>query len=239
LASVSTVPIGLNYLKTLPNPDHYLEGGVGATMIWGQIFGLGGAGTAVGNAYVGYRYQPVSGGFNFRIGVSSIIAEDAFVPLPEISMGATFGGIRRAFQRKAPVMKPKPAEPIIVKKPDDEFVKVGDEAYHLDNVYFDQGEAKLLPDSYTQLDKLASMLKNSPKMTIRVEGHTENIGDPAANVKLSEDRANAVRDYLKNRGILGSRINVKGYGSSKPISTENTIEGRRQNRRVTFVILNQ
>jgi outer membrane protein OmpA-like peptidoglycan-associated protein len=232
--SVSTIPVGLNYLKPFGKPGNYLELGGGVTFLGGTFLGFG-ASTTIGTLNAGYRYQPVGGGFNFRIGITPLFGRNNFMPYwGGMSLGYTIGGIRGSSKQTIP-QKPMPMP--TPKVPDTVFAKTTDDAYSLDNVYFDQGEAKLLPDSYPQLDKLVAMLQRNPKMKIRVEGHTERIGDENANQKLSEDRANAVRDYLKSKGILGSRVAIKGYGSSRPVAAGNTEDTRRQNRRVTFVVL--
>jgi OOP family OmpA-OmpF porin len=74
-------------------------------------------------------------------------------------------------------------------------------------------------------------------MRIEVGGHTDNVGNDAANQKLSEQRANAVREFLIAKGIDGTRIVAKGYGETKPIATNETEEGRAQNRRTEVTVL--
>ena len=81
------------------------------------------------------------------------------------------------------------------------------------------------------------MLKDDIKLTIIVEGHTDNVGDPIQNKRLSLERAYNIREYLISKGIAGFRIQFKGYGDIKPIADNNTEEGRKKNRRVEFVIL--
>eukprot|EP01041_Mallomonas_annulata_P039068 gene39068-62691_t len=81
------------------------------------------------------------------------------------------------------------------------------------------------------------MLKDDSKMSIMVEGHTDNVGEPTQNKRLSLERAYNVREYLISKGIAGYRIQFKGYGDMKPIADNNTEEGRKMNRRVEFVIL--
>lgn len=108
---------------------------------------------------------------------------------------------------------------------------------NLDNIYFDHDRADFLSRSYDQLDKLLSVLEDHPLMKIRVQGHTDDRGDYDYNLILSNDRASAVVDYLIQKGISSHRLRYKGFGSSKPISTNNTDAGRRKNRRVEFVIL--
>lgn len=118
-------------------------------------------------------------------------------------------------------------------------VKVEENKFRLDRVYFPLGESTILPTSFDQLDGLVSMMKENPKMTILIEGHTDNVGDPTQNKRLSLERAFNVREYLVNKGIAGSRIQFKGYGDTKPIASNETDEGRQENRRVEFVIINK
>lgn len=116
-------------------------------------------------------------------------------------------------------------------------VKVEENKFRLDKVYFNTGESGLLPASHEQLNGLLKMMKASQTMTIVIEGHTDNIGDPAQNKRLSLERAFNVREYLIKRGIAGKRIQFKGYGDAKPIADNNSEEGKKQNRRVEFVIV--
>ena len=142
--------------------------------------------------------------------------------------------------KKVETPKIETPKPIIVKeepKTEKSPVKIEDNKFRLDKVYFEIGESNLLPESYEQLDGLLQMLKNDPKMNILVEGHTDNVGDPTQNKRLSLERAYNVREYLISKGILGSRIQFKGYGDTKPIADNDTEEGRKMNRRVEFVIL--
>ena len=116
-------------------------------------------------------------------------------------------------------------------------LKIEVNKFRLDKVFFKIGESNLLSESYEQLDGLLKMLKEDPKMKIIVEGHTDNVGDPTQNKRLSLERAFNVREYLISKGIAGSRIQFKGYGDTKPIADNDTEEGRKMNRRVEFVIL--
>ena len=76
-------------------------------------------------------------------------------------------------------------------------------------------------------------------MEVEIEGHTDNVGTDAMNQKLSNDRAKAVRDYLVSKSISSKRLKTVGYGKSKPIASNDSEEGRAQNRRVEFTILKQ
>ena len=104
------------------------------------------------------------------------------------------------------------------------------------NMFFATNKTKILPQSEPELESLAQFLNENPTVSIRIIGHTDAIGSDAANQILSEGRANAVRDDLVTRGIDGSRIETEGRGESEPIDTNDTEEGRQNNRRVEFEI---
>jgi outer membrane protein OmpA-like peptidoglycan-associated protein len=107
------------------------------------------------------------------------------------------------------------------------------------DVLFDAGKAELGPGAQRSIDKLADFLKAYPKRTVLIEGHTDNTGDEDFNVKLSQQRADAVRDKLVAKGIAPQRIRTKGYGPKFPVVDNNTPAGRQQNRRVEVVVLNE
>ena len=107
----------------------------------------------------------------------------------------------------------------------------------LNNLIFQSGSSTIEPSSYIELNEVVVMLNNNPKMVIQLEGHTEIAGNPKLNLKLSQDRVDAVRNYLKSHGADASRIKTKAYGSTRPISRENTDEARSMNRRVELRIL--
>ena len=115
-------------------------------------------------------------------------------------------------------------------------VAVG-EAVTLNNIYFQISKFDLLPTSYPQLDQLVKLLQDSPKAEIRIEGYTDSVGDFDENVKLSLDRANAVKKYLVSKGIDSAKIEAKGLGPTRPVSKGTTDAERQKNRRVEFVIL--
>jgi outer membrane protein OmpA-like peptidoglycan-associated protein len=106
----------------------------------------------------------------------------------------------------------------------------------LENVFFDQSQPVIKPQSFSELDRLVSLLKKYPKMTIEIVGHTDNVGDPRMNLYLSELRAKAVSNYLFNKGISPNRITHKGRGQEQPVSANDTEENRQKNRRVEFVV---
>jgi len=107
----------------------------------------------------------------------------------------------------------------------------------LNNIFFDTGKSELRPESGPELDRLVTTLNESPKIVIEVRGHTDNTGSNEINAKLSQDRADAVREYFISKGIEPDRVGSKGFGESKPVATNDTDEGRQQNRRVEFMIV--
>lgn len=107
----------------------------------------------------------------------------------------------------------------------------------LNNIFFDTGKSELRPESAPELDRLVVNLNENPKMVIEVQGHTDNTGSKEINAKLSQDRADAVREYFISKGIEPDRIGSKGFGEAKPVATNDTDEGRQKNRRVEFVIV--
>lgn len=107
----------------------------------------------------------------------------------------------------------------------------------LKNVFFNTGKSDLLPESFYELDNQVKFLNANPDIAIEVSGHTDNVGTETENQTLSENRAKAVADYLIKKGIQTSRVKYKGYGSSKPVSSNDTKEGQAKNRRVEITIL--
>jgi outer membrane protein OmpA-like peptidoglycan-associated protein len=109
--------------------------------------------------------------------------------------------------------------------------------YRLDNVHFDTDKATLRPDSYYQLKELLEYLQLHEEIKIEIAGHTDNVGTDAHNLKLSQDRANTIRNFLIKKGIKATRLTAKGYGASVPVADNSTEEGRQQNRRTEVRIL--
>ncbi len=107
----------------------------------------------------------------------------------------------------------------------------------LNNIFFETGKATLSAQSRLELQKAIALLNANPKMKIEVGGHTDNVSDDAFNLKLSQDRARAVKDYLVKGGIGAERLVAKGYGESAPIASNDTDGGRQSNRRTEFKIL--
>jgi len=107
----------------------------------------------------------------------------------------------------------------------------------LKNILFESGSATLLESSFTELDKLAAELQKRPALKVEISGHTDNTGNAAANLTLSQGRAQAVKDYLMKKGVEGARMTPKGYGQTKPVASNDNEDGKRQNRRVEFVVV--
>lgn len=103
-------------------------------------------------------------------------------------------------------------------------------------VNFAFNSAELTSSAKTNLDKLATVLINNPDTNINIYGHTDNKGTAQVNQKISENRANSVKNYLISKGIASSRMITMGRGFSEPIASNDTDAGRAQNRRVEFAI---
>ncbi len=101
-------------------------------------------------------------------------------------------------------------------------------------IFFVTGKSQLQPSSRAQLNLIAQYLKQYPSTTWEVQGHTDNTGNADANMKLSQSRAQAVVDYLVGQGISKSQLTAKGYGQTQPAVSNDTADGRSQNRRVEF-----
>ena len=107
------------------------------------------------------------------------------------------------------------------------------------DVLFASGKAEVSSGAQRSIDKLADFLKAYPRRNVLIEGHTDNIGDQDFNIKLSQQRADTVRNQLVERGVAAQRIRTKGYGAKFPVVDNDTTGGRQQNRRVEVVILEE
>ena len=119
-----------------------------------------------------------------------------------------------------------------------EQIKSG-QSITINNVFFDFDQSTLKPASKSELTRLAQFMDDNPALVIEVGGHTDNKGTAAYNTKLSKERAESVRQFLINKGIVAQRLKARGYGFEQPVATNDTPEGRAQNRRVEFRVLNQ
>jgi OOP family OmpA-OmpF porin len=129
--------------------------------------------------------------------------------------------------------------PLPVNKPDVKvYVTEADKKVVKDaisNLEFDFGKATIRAKSFPSLDRVADLLVNK-NFSLKLAGHTDNVGSDEANMKLSKDRAESIKAYLVSKGANASRIEATGYGESQPITTNKTAAGRQQNRRVEFTL---
>lgn len=106
-----------------------------------------------------------------------------------------------------------------------------------DNLEFETGKDVIRPSSYQALDELAALLIKHPTWGLRISGHTDNVGAPAANLTLSKKRAESVKKYLVSKGVPADHLKTEWYGQTRPIAPNTTPEGRQKNRRVEMLIV--
>ena len=115
-------------------------------------------------------------------------------------------------------------------------IKIG-ETVVLKNIFFETAKYDLKIESKIELEKLIQFLKNNPQIKIELSGHTDNTGKKDYNQNLSENRAKTVYNYLINKNITKQRLSYKGYGDTKPVDTNNTEQGKANNRRTEFKVI--
>ncbi len=130
----------------------------------------------------------------------------------------------------APVKKSEPAKQAMA-VPQGEWVLKG--------VNFETNSDRLQPSSLVVLNEAAATLNANPSVNVEVQGHTDNVGEDNANQALSQRRADAVKVYLVEKGVSGTRLSSKGYGESKPIADNQTADGRSNNRRIEFKVISR
>lgn len=109
----------------------------------------------------------------------------------------------------------------------------------LEGVHFDFDKATLKPEAIAVLNQAAALLQKHERVVVEVAGHTDSKGSEEYNQGLSERRANAVKDYLNSKGVRASRLTARGYGESRPVASNDTDEGRAENRRVELIVLDR
>lgn len=107
----------------------------------------------------------------------------------------------------------------------------------LNGIEFDTGRATIRQESFPRIDRVVEYMTHRRSARIRISGHTDNVGNPRRNQRLSEQRAEAVREYLIEHGIDGGRIEAVGFGDQQPVASNDTEEGRQQNRRIEAIEL--
>jgi outer membrane protein OmpA-like peptidoglycan-associated protein len=130
----------------------------------------------------------------------------------------------------------------------------GDSAYHIDiplqpleanaaivlkNIFFETNKYELKPESESELREVVQLMKDNPTLRIQINGHTDNVGKPADNQKLSENRAKAVVAYLTAKGIVATRLSFKGFGDTQPVADNASAEGRAKNRRTELSVVSR
>jgi OmpA-OmpF porin, OOP family len=143
-------------------------------------------------------------------------------------------------EKPAPVVVPKaeaPPPPVVVPPPapapKPAIIEKGRQTL---DVEFDFDKSTIKKGYYKDIDSLVGVMKQYPDLNVIVEGHTDSVGTPAYNKKLSLRRAEAVKKYMVEKGIDANRIKVQGFGEEKPIATNKTKEGRQKNRRVEAAV---
>jgi len=139
-------------------------------------------------------------------------------------------------EQKVEVIEPKkqavePIKPEITKAEEEIIAEV------FKNLQFETGKSIIRQSSFVSLNELVNLLKRKPNYKLLIEGHTDNVGGAAANMKLSTDRAEAVKKYIADKGVDAGRLTAVGYGLTRPVADNKTPEGRQQNRRVDFTIV--
>jgi outer membrane protein OmpA-like peptidoglycan-associated protein len=109
--------------------------------------------------------------------------------------------------------------------------------FSFDRLEFDTASATLRPSSEEQLKNIAAIMKAYPNVNIKIGGYTDNVGDPAANLRLSQDRANSTMARLVKLGVSASRMAAEGYGEQFPEASNDTEEGRQRNRRIDVRVI--
>ncbi len=221
--------------------------GVGANikaMDWLDIIGETHGSTNVANLFNKQSESPleVDGGLRFAL------------PVPEGMAITVGGGAGLTFGYGAPVARglialtypnPQhvelPVEPPPPPPPPEPAAKVEKEKIVITKkVHFEFDKAVIRPISFSILDAVVDILKsNSDIHKVQIEGHCDSKGSEAYNNRLSQRRANAVKEYLTSHGVSANRLKTVGYGKSKPIATNDTPEGRARNRRVEFTIMEE
>lgn len=141
--------------------------------------------------------------------------------------GAAIGALLCADRTPEPVAMPEP-----MPEPEPEPVPEFEPVVLSSGVNFAFDSAELTPQAEVTLDEVARRLREHTDVNIRIDGHTDSVGSNQYNLRLSQERADSVRNYLMSQGIAGNRMIATGYGEERPVATNETDQGRAQNRRV-------
>jgi len=193
----------------------------GLCAVAGGVLGAAvGAGTAGGlvNAYEGG-----SGGSNTETGAAA-----GGGALAGAAVGTVLGHLLCDPKEQAPPPPPPPAPPPPPSPAPRKIETISGPNFDFDKVH-------LRPAGEAKVEHAVRLMQENPSMHVVVDGYTDSIGSDAYNLKLSERRAEAVRDLMVQKGISASRITTHGYGKARPVASNNTAEGRAENRRVEIV----
>ncbi|WP_235298421.1 OmpA family protein [Portibacter marinus] len=160
---------------------------------------------------------PVGENFSINIDKENYYLHSERIELDNPSTSETAFEVNIYLKKVEPIVEADP-EPVILK-----------------NVLFETGSFELLEESFFELNHLVDLLKENPDLKIEIRGHTDNVGPEEDNQLLSENRAKSVYEYLTRKGVQSERLSYRGLGESQPISTNETEEGRRLNRRTEFI----
>lgn len=163
-----------------------------------------------------------------RLGVFTVMAETAG-PYRFVVEAPAYA------RREVKLTAPAPGTPVnftVRLRPLDVGAVVG-----LQTIRFKKTKPELLPESYPELLRLVAIMNANPKLEIKLLGHTDNVGDPAKNQTLSEQRVQTVLTYLSRAGISATRLSGQGFGGTKPIASNDQEATRQLNRRVEFEIV--
>lgn len=212
---------------------NYLNGG----RVVGKASTIGGLGIYRLNLPKGrYDYDVTAPGYE-RLNEALDLTQPA--GLTQVDRDIFLKPLRTSTPTPEPVA-PKP--PVVatappVRKPMAELPPVVGRKIELKNVLFEASKDVLLPGSYETLDDLVQWMKENPTVEIRLEGHTDRLGDSQKNLQLSLDRVIAVKRHLTGKGIDPTRVQTKGYGDKRPLTNATSEEERRKNRRVEVVVV--
>jgi len=155
---------------------------------------------------------------------------DQRAPVPKLDLRA----IKLAQFQKLSISRKMKLAPVISKKIQSDFEKI-----NFPDIFFSPGKSTILKSDEKGLLEIAEFMKKYPYVYLEINGHTDNVGDPETNLNLSKERAKAAKKLLESKGIARGRLKAKGFGQTKPISANDTEEGRKQNRRIEFLIYQQ
>jgi outer membrane protein OmpA-like peptidoglycan-associated protein len=182
--------------------------------------------------------EPVFGGalgYNDKIIDSKYFyAPEATPPPPPPTPKATKPPTKKPAPTPAPKPEKKPAPQTPPPPPAPVVIKDSIEKFTPKNILFERSKTAMLEGSKLELDRLAGFLNRHPKLKLTIEGHTDNLGDPAKNLELSQKRTERVAAYLTSKGVEASRITAIGYGDTRPLIKSE--KGSPKNRRVVFLI---